>query len=79
MMEIRKYRICDIAIFDLVTALVGTVLAALLLQKYKYPTIAPEIFAGFAIILAIPIGIVVHMMLGINTTLNYKLGLSAKS
>jgi uncharacterized membrane protein YqjE len=68
--ELRKYRIGGLAIFDLVFAIIGMVLLAgwLGYKEYRW-------YAGLA---AVPIGIIVHRLFGIKTTLNYKLGLSEK-
>jgi len=75
-MEIRKYRIFGIAIFDLVTAIVGTIIIFLLLWKWHFSHKSPWPFVIAGTVLAIPIGIVVHIIFGINTTLNERLGLS---
>lgn len=76
MLSIRKYRIFGIAIFDLVTAIIGMSLVFLVLWKVHYPTKDPWRFAAAGALLAIPTGIVVHVIFGINTTLNHRLGLS---
>lgn len=74
--NLRKYRIFGIAIFDLVTSMIGLVIVFLIFKHFHYPTlnILPFIIAG--ILLAIPLGIMFHILFGINSTLNYMLGLS---
>jgi len=65
---LRGPRICELAIFDLVLAIVAT---ELIFSYY-----GAERWTGA--LLAVPIGVIAHAMLGINTTLNYKLGISDK-
>jgi hypothetical protein len=74
--QIRKYRIFGIALFDLVLSFIGTILLFLLLKKWHFYHLQTFPFVFAAIVLAIPIGIVFHLVFGINTTLNYYLGLS---
>lgn len=76
--QLRKYRLGGIALFDLVTSMIGTVIILLIarhMKKSQLP-IKNYIFAG--ILLAVPLGIFTHVIIGKNTTLNYKLGLSEK-
>ena len=78
MLEIRKYRIFNIAIFDLVTSLVATILIFAVAKKKYFDdmNMIPFIIAG--ILVSIPLGIFVHVIFGINTQLNYSLQLSKK-
>jgi hypothetical protein len=62
----RKPRIYGIALFDLILAIIGTEI----LFRYMGAT------AYLGVILAVPIGVLVHYFGGFDTTLNYKLGLS---
>jgi len=74
--EIRSRRIFGIALFDLILAIVGAVLI-LLIAKWKwFPHLNTLNFVVAGILLAIPLGIFVHIIVGKDTTLNYKLGLS---
>ena len=66
--ELRSWRIGGLAIFDIVAAIVGMILIADYLKISKFN----------AALLAVPIGVVVHALFGIKTTLNYKLGISDK-
>ena len=75
-MEIRKYKIFGLAIFDLVVGILGMVVLFLLMWKWHFPTLNPWHFVIAAILLTIPLGIVVHVIFGANTALNDKLGLS---
>lgn len=69
-MSIHDIRVFNIAIIDVV----GTILIAVLIYKYK---IVKCSFLTILFLLFI-LGIAVHYILGIDTTLNYKLGLSNK-
>lgn len=76
--EIRSHRIFGVAIFDLITALIGTVII-LLIAKWKwFPHLKTVNFVLAGVLLAIPLGIFFHILIGRDTTLNYKLGLSNK-
>ena len=77
-LEIRKYRISGIALFDLISAFLGTIIIFLMIWKWKFPELNPWKFVIAAILLAIPIGIFFHVIFGINTNLNNRLGLSNK-
>ena len=66
--NLRKYRILGIAIFDLVLSFV--------LMGIIFAIISLPIWIGISS--AIPIGILVHYIFGIDTTLNYYLGINDK-
>ena len=66
--ELRSWRINGIALFDVISSIIGMIIAADYIGISKTN----------AALLAIPIGVLVHYIFGINTTLNYKLGLSDK-
>jgi ABC-type Fe3+-siderophore transport system permease subunit len=72
---LRSYRLYNIAMFDVVFGIIGTVLL-LLLFKEKGKSSTNYIIAG--VLLTIPLGIFVHILFKVNTELNYKLGLSDK-
>jgi len=78
--ELRSCRIFGSAVFDFVASVVGVVIV-LLIAKYfrdnlKDLPIVNFVFISF--VLALPLGIFVHILFGVNTALNYKLGLSQK-
>jgi L-cystine uptake protein TcyP (sodium:dicarboxylate symporter family) len=75
-MSIRDHRIFGLAIFDLVTAILGMILLFLLAWKIHFPKLDWWKFVLAGLILAIPFGIIIHVIFGVNTKLNYKLGLS---
>lgn len=74
--ELRKYRINDLAIFDLVFGLLGVTVLMLVLWKIHYPKLNPVNFIIASVLLLLPLSIFTHVLFGINTTLNNKLGLS---
>ena len=76
--ELRKPRIVGISIFDLVSAIIGSVLIFVLFWyiHFREKSVLPFIVAGA--LLSVPIGIVFHVIFGSNTTLNHALGLSNK-
>jgi hypothetical protein len=76
--QLRQYRIFGLALFDLVTSFVGLILIFLFAWKMSFSNLNPLIFILFAIILTIPVGIAFHVVFGVNTSLNYQLGLSNK-
>lgn len=67
--ELRSYRIQEIAIFDVIIAILAIEIILYLMQVHA---------TGLSILLVFPLGIITHYILGIDTTLNYKLGLSDK-
>lgn len=75
LLYLRSFRIFGIALFDLVLSM----LIMILIFLCKAPSPLNQInFIVAAVILTIPLGIMVHVLFGINTTLNYYLGLSDK-
>jgi hypothetical protein len=76
--ELRKFRIFDIAIFDLVTSILGMILAFIVFWKIHFSKLPIYKFILAAVILSIPFGVIIHIIFGVNTNLNYKLGLSYK-
>jgi hypothetical protein len=76
-LEIRKYKF-SLSIFDIVSAVIGMILLFLVIWKLYFTQLNIWNFIIAAIILSIPVGIVFHVIFGINSTLNYKLGLSNK-
>lgn len=75
-MDINKYRIFGLRLFDLILSLVIMVIIFLMVWKYHYPQLNYWNFVIAAVLLTIPLGIVFHVIFGVNTELNYKLGLS---
>ena len=76
--NIRSHRIFGLAIFDIIIALIGTISIFLLFWKIHYSELYWWKFVIAAVILTIPLGIFFHVLFGVNTQLNYDLGLSNK-
>ena len=74
--ELRQHRIMGISVFDLTTSLLGMIILFLIVWKWHFNKLKPITFIIAAILLAIPFGIIIHIIFGVNTSLNYKLGLS---
>ncbi len=66
--DLRSHRVYDIAIFDLVLSIVAA--------EYIFRYFGYQPYTGA--LLAIPIGVLAHALFGIDTELNYKLGISNK-
>lgn len=76
--QLRSYRIFDIAIFDVLSSMIFFSIIFIVSQRHYYPKLDWKKFILAAVLLAIPIGIVFHILFGVNTQLNYVLGLSNK-
>ena len=76
--NLRKYKILGIAVFDLTVSIIGMVLLFLLVKNMYFKKLDAWKFITAALILTIPFGIIIHIFFGVNTSLNYKLGLSNK-
>jgi hypothetical protein len=76
--KLREHRVFDIAIFDLVSSFIGIIIIALLLKHRFWPQLKSMNFVIAAILITLPLSIFSHMLFGVNTNLNYKLGLSDK-
>lgn len=74
--QLRSHRVAGIALFDVITSMLGTVGVLLLARKYHHSHLPVKNYVFAGILLAIPLGVFIHVLLGTNTTLNYKLGLS---
>ena len=75
---LRSFRIYNIAMFDVIVSIIGLIIICLISRDRYWPRKDWKPFVGIAIFYAIPIGIVTHIIFGVNTQLNYKLGLSDK-
>jgi hypothetical protein len=77
--EIRKnYKIFGLSVFDIVSSMIGLAVIFVIAQQVWFKNLNIWHFILAGIILAIPVGIVFHVIFGVNTTLNYRLGLSNK-
>lgn len=76
--KLRQHRIFGIAIFDLSISFIAFIALFLVAWKIHYPYLDWWKFVITAIIITIPISITFHILFGVNTQLNYTLGLSDK-
>jgi hypothetical protein len=76
--NLRKYKIIGISIFDLTASIIGMVLLFLFIRRLYFRDLHLWKFIFAALILTIPFGIIIHIFFGVNTSLNYRLGLSNK-
>jgi hypothetical protein len=77
-LSIRKYKFFGLAIFDIVSSIIGLVLVFVLVKYKHFPKLSTGPFIIAGILLAVPVGIVSHIIFNVNTQLNYTLGLSNK-
>ena len=76
--NLRSYKIFGLAVFDLSLSLIGTIILFMIMWRIHFKNLDWWKFLIAAILLTIPIGITFHILFGVNTKLNYELGLSNK-
>jgi NADH:ubiquinone oxidoreductase subunit 3 (subunit A) len=76
--SLRSHKFYGIALFDLVTGMLGMVILFLVMWKIYFKNLEWWKFIIAGILLTIPVGIVFHIIFGVNTRLNYDFGLSGK-
>jgi hypothetical protein len=76
--KLREHKIFGLAIFDLSISFIGIIVIFLIAWKMHYPRLDWWKFVISAIIVTIPISITFHTLFGVNTELDYALGLSDK-
>lgn len=74
--SLRSHKIFGLSIFDILLGMVGLVAVFLICWKVYFSNLNPCNFILAGIILTIPLGIIIHIFFGTDTTLNYNLGLS---
>ena len=74
--SIRKHKIFGLSIFDIVTSFAIMIIVFTMAWKTHFQKLKLRNFIIAALILSIPVAITIHIIFGINTKLNYKLGLS---
>jgi hypothetical protein len=72
----KRVRLFGISITDLILAVIGMVIVFLLAHHYHFKKMNALPFVIAAILLTIPLGIIFHVIFGVNTKLNSLLGLS---
>ena len=76
--NIRKYKIFGLAIFDLTISFAFIIALFMVAWRVHFKNLDWWKFLLAAIIVTIPISISAHILFGIDTKLNYELGLSNK-
>ena len=74
--NLRQHKFFGLAIFDLTLSFVFIISIFLLKWKNTWPNLNWFKFVIAAIIVTIPISVTFHVLFGVNTQLNYTLGLS---
>ncbi len=72
--QLRKFRIFNIALFDII----GSVLGLYLLLRLVLHNKPAHFYWAWSVVLTLPLGIIAHVLFDTPTTLNYYLGLSVK-
>ena len=78
MLAIRKYRLFNIAIFDVVASIIGIIIIFIIAKNKYYKNLQTKNFILAALVVTFPLAIFFHIIFGVNTQLNYELGLSNK-
>lgn len=76
--DLRSHKIFGLAIFDLSISFIFIIALFLLAWKVHFKNLDWWKFLLVALFVTIPIGIVFHVLFGVNTKLNYELGISNK-
>ena len=76
--KLRKHKIFKLAIFDIVVSFISIAVIFLIAWKYYFPRLHWWAFVLAAAYVVFSIGITAHIIFGVNTELNYTLGLSYK-
>ena len=76
--KLREHKIFGLAIFDLSISFIVIIAIFLIAWKIHFPHLDWWKFVIYAIIVTIPISITFHTLFGVNTQLDYTLGLSDK-
>ena len=72
----KRLRLFGISIIDLLAGVIGMVIIFLLAHHYHFKDMNGWPFVIAAVLLTIPLGIIFHVIFGVNTKINSILGLS---
>ena len=75
---LRSHKIFGLAIFDLSLSFILMIALFLIAWRVHYKKLDWWKFVIAAVVVTIPIGITFHILFGVDTKLNYELGLSNK-
>lgn len=76
--DLRSYKIFGLSIFDLVISFVFMITLFMIAWGIHYKNLDWWKFLLAAIFVTLPISITFHVLFGVDTKFNYKLGLSNK-
>ena len=76
--NLRRPRVCGLVVFDTLLALIGLAIVFTIAWKVHFSELPYRNFVVVTILLLFPLAIFSHILVGVNTTLNYHLGLSYK-
>ena len=76
--ELRRPRVCGLVVFDTILALIGLVVILSIAWKVHFSKLPYINFAVVSFLILFPLAIFSHILVGVDTTLNYNLGLSGK-
>ncbi len=76
--DLRRPRVCGLVVFDTLLALIGLVVILTIAWKVHFGKLPYMNFVVVAFLILFPLAIFSHILVGVNTTLNYNLGLSGK-
>jgi hypothetical protein len=76
--DLRSYKIFGLSIFDLVISFVFIITLFMVAWRIHYKNLNWCKFLLAAIFVTLPIAITFHILFGVDTKLNYELGLSNK-
>ena len=74
--ELRSHKIFGLAIFDLVVSFTVIIVIFLVAWRYHFGSLDWWKFIIAAVVVTLPISVTFHVLFGVNTRLNYELGLS---
>ena len=76
--ELRRPRVCGLVVFDTLLALIGLIVILTIAWKVHFSKLPYMNFVIVSFLILFPLAIFSHILVGVDTTLNYKLGLSDK-
>jgi len=72
----QRVRLFGISVLDLLAGVIGMLVVFLVAHHYHFKDMSVWPFVIAAVLLTIPVGIIFHVIFGVNTKINSVLGLS---
>jgi len=76
--NLRRPRVCGLVVFDTLLALIGLIIVFIIAWKVYFSKLPFMNFVAVSVFILFPLAIFSHILVGVNTHLNYNLGLSYK-